>query len=644
MKKVPGQLLIELLLAMAIFALMVPAIIAGLVTANQSDTLNQRRLEATAIAREMNEALRVIREGAWTNVAAPGTYHVEIAGTTWSLAPAAQTLDGFTRSLAISDVSRDAAGLIVATGGTNDPSTRKVVITVSWNEPFINEVRQEFYLTRFLDNIVQVDTTVSNFNQGILEGTSITDNNGGEITLGAGGFGSWCDPNLTIQAVDLPKSGVANAISAIPGKIIAGTGENASGEALATVTVQNTDPPQTAIEGTFNGYKTNGVFTEEQYGYLATDTNAKEVVIIDMDQQDVNGKYSEVGYFDATGVDDGMSVATAGNIGFVVTGSKIFSFNLSSKSGSRALLASLALPGPGTKLDVVGSELYISLANTGTAKKLQVVRFDSVTGALSNFGYASFNSERAQDVSVNTLGNRAYIVTQQSATQPEFFIINVAGKSSSNPNLSIEGSYNDISGMSPKAVSVVPGNKAIIVGSGGEEYQTINIATESAPVRCGGLQLNSGINGIATVVEADNDAYSYIITADATSELKIIEGGPGGQLTDAGVFTSRIIDVGYSSVFNYFDWIVNIISNTTIQYQIAIADAVNATCADANYVFVGPDLSSSTYFSGPAAIPFNDDNAGYENPGQCFRYKLFLSSTDAFSIPDFLEMSVNYNP
>jgi len=642
MKKIPGQLLIELLLAMAIFALMVPAVIAGLVTSNQSDTLNQRRIEATAIANEMNEALRVIREGAWANVATAGTYHVESAAPTWSLVANAQTLDGFTRTVVISDVQRDANGLIVDSGGTNDPSTRRIVTTVSWDEPMMGEVRQEYYLTRYLDNIVEVDTSKAQFDLGIAAGTAVTNQDDGEITLGAGGQGDWCDPNLNIIAIDLPKSGVANAISAIPGQIVAGTGENASGVSFAKIEVQDTDPPAGSIQGTFDGYKTNAVFTETRYAYLATDTNSKEVVIIDMQQTDPStGKYLEVGYFDAPGNSDGISVVTSGNIGFVTTGASLYSFNLTSKTGSRALLATRSLPAVGTKIVVAGSDLYISIA--GAAKELQVVRFNSTGSTLTNYGYADVNGAAAYDVAVNATGTRAYLATGYSSSQPEFFIINTSGKSSSNPNLPNVGTYNAGS-MSPLGVAVVPGNKAILVGTGGEEYQVINIANESGPVRCGGLEINTGVFDIGSVLEADNDAYSYIVTGDNLLELKIIEGGPGGQYSNQGTFISRIIDVRYASVFNYFDWLVQVVANTTLQYQLAIADPVSSSCISADYVFVGPDKTSSSYFTGPTTVPFDDDGVGYENPGQCFRYKLFFASTDPFSSPEFLEMSINYNP
>ena len=61
----------------------------------------------------------------------------------------------------------------------------------------------------------------------------------GEVVLGAtGGVGDWCQPTLAITALDLPKSGVANAISAIQGTLAAGTGENASGVSYANVPYQ----------------------------------------------------------------------------------------------------------------------------------------------------------------------------------------------------------------------------------------------------------------------------------------------------------------------------------------------------------------------------------------------------------------------
>src|SRR5690606_36209654 len=100
--------------------------------------------------------------------------------------------------------------------------------------------------------------------------------------------------------------------------------------------------------------------------------------------------------------------------------------------------------------------------------------------------------------------------------------------------------------MSPRAVVIVPGNKAIIGGYGGVEYQVINIQNELSPTSCGsGLNLNFNINDLATVLESDGDAYTYLLTTNASSEFQISAGGPGGTYSSSGIYESPTFDVGY---------------------------------------------------------------------------------------------------
>src|SRR3989344_6687815 len=101
------------------------------------------------------------------------------------------------------------------------------------------------------------------------------------------------------------------------------------------------------------------------------------------------------------------------------------------------------------------------------------------TANLSVVGSADVNGQAAKDVFVNEAGTRAYLVTGNSSSQSEFFVIDTSTKTGSRPIL---GSYNS-NGMDPKAVTVVTDNKAIIVGSSGEEYQAIDIVPETSPVR-----------------------------------------------------------------------------------------------------------------------------------------------------------------
>lgn len=655
-----GQSLIEILIAIALTAIFLPALITGLVASREGRAQQIQRLEATTLAKEVEEAVRTVRENDWNSFAVNGTYHPINSGTTWTLVSGSELINGFTRSVVVSDVQRDINGDIVASAGTVDPSTKKVEISVSWNTPITSSVSYTIYLTRFMKNSSFGQTSENDFTDGTQKSVIVTNSSGGEVVLAAGGHGSWCAPNLSIAALDLPRQGVANAVSAISGQGFAGTGENASGVSFANITINNPPyptPPAASIAGTFDGYKTNdGVFGEANYAYLATDNNFKEIVIVDLTLQDSNGKYSEAGHFNAPGNVSARSVFVSGNIGYMTTtADKLYTFDLSSKSGSRPQLntSTITLSGTGNRVTVNSGYIYV--ATGSTTNQLQIYSVSGDGSTISLVSQLTVNGGIAKDVFVNSSATRAYLITANSASQAEFFIINIENKAS--PQLLSSTSVYDTNGMDPKGITVVPGNKAIIVGINAEEYQAVDITDETpdAPAtslsRCGGLNVDSGINGIASVLEADGDIYSYIITGDATTEFKIIEGGPGGSYATSGEFESATLpDPGDTVVFNRFSATVSQPSQTTIKLQVAVANAVDGSCTNSPFTFVGPNGSVSDYFypsgnSINAAVPVSTSGPGsYINPGRCFRYKVFFTTTDILQSPTLYDFTVNYSP
>lgn len=626
-----GQLLVELLIAIGLSAIILPAILTGVVSSREGKAQAKQRVGAVALLREVEDATRSVKNkpNNWPNFAVNGTFHPEISGSAWSLVANAETINGFTRQVVISDVYRDSSGNIVTSGGTVDPSTKKVVITVSWDTPHLSSISSTLYLSRYSTGVF-IDTTVSDFDAGTKTGTAVTNTGGGEVTLAAGGSGSsgdWCQPNLSITALDLPKSGVANAVTAIEGKAFAGTGDNASGVSFANVAINNEKPPASSVVGTFDGYKTNGVFGETDYAYLATDNNFKEIVIIDLNQV-VNGKYVEAGYFNAPGNGNGDSIWVWGNTGYMTSANKLYNFDLSSKSGSRLAIDSdgVTLAGVGTRVVIIGSYAYVSIS--GAATELQIVDVTN-QNSLAVVGQADVNGQGAKDVFVNSAATRAYLATGVSDTQSEFFIVDVSTKTGNRPTL---GSY-DTNGMNPKGLTVVTNNKAIIVGHSEEEYQAIDISLESSPTRCGGMSIDAGVNGVSSVLESDGDAYSYIITGDASSEFKIIEGGTGsggGQFASSGTFESRTFDAGDQVGFNYLSFTILEPVNTDIRLQLAI-NIDNST-----WNYFGPDGSAATFFENPGTIPLSKISGRY------IRYKATLNGNGT-SAPILYDTAVNYS-
>ncbi len=633
-KRQSGQLLIEVLIALAISAIILPVLANGLFASKQGKAQESQRIAATALLKEADEAVKSVREKGWSSFAINGTYHPAVSGNAWIFSPSTESINGYGRSIVISDVFRDANGVVVTSGGTLDPSTKKIHLTVTWGSPYASSVDSVMYLTRYLNNTSYLQTTFLDFTAGSVSGTVVVNNSGGEVVLGAGGRADWCNPNLSITALDLPKNGAANAISAIEGKVFAGTGDNASGVSYATVNISNTNPPVATILGTFDGFKTNGIFGESNYAYLATDNNFKEVEIINL----TTNPYSEAGYFDAPGNGNGNSVFVSGDIGYMTDSNKLYTFDLSSKSGSRPQLGSVTLADDGKKVYVLDNYAYV--ATESTTSQLQIIQVSNNGRTLSVVGQADVGSQEGKDVFVNSSGTRAYLATGLSATEKELFILDISSKTGNRPIL---GSY-EANGMSPKGITVVPGNKAIFVGTGGEEYQVINITNETSPVRCGGLNIDTGVNGVSSVLEQDGDAYSYIITGDVNTEFKIIAGGPGGQLAKSGTFTSAYFDPGSTVAYNRIIPNFTQPSQTTITFQVAVANAVSGSCSGATYYFVGPDGTSNTYFTSQGAIPLITNGKGYVNPGQCMKYKAYFSTTDSLYSPTLTDVSVNYSP
>src|SRR5581483_9861514 len=109
-----------------------------------------------------------------------------------------------------------------------------------------------------------------------------------------------------------------------------------------------------------------------------------------------------------------------------------------------------------------------------------------------------------------------------------------------------------------------------------------------------------------------------------------------------GTYTSAIYDAGTTVALNSLLVDFAQPSQTTLQFQVASAAAVNGSCTNANFVFVGPDGTSNTKFSGNGMIPLTGPS-GYVNPGRCIRYKAFFNTSDSTQTPTLYDIAINYS-
>lgn len=303
-----------MIIMMGIFALFLPALTTGLTVLRSSKPQQEQRLTAATLMRETIEAVRNVREAGWATFAINGTFHPSISGSSWTLQPDPDTVNGFSRSVVISDVNRDGNGNIVSTGGSPDPSSKKVTTTISWTVPYAGSIQSINYFTRYLDNLTYTQTTKAEFDTGTLNSVKTTSVSGGEVQLADNNKAKWCSPSLSSATIDLPDgppvavSATASAnLTSIPNDVFVATSPYSTNSAkLAYVNVTaNTDPPVPTLKGIFtlnpaeysdpglvpmgvgfdNNFKTNDVKyyrspSGKLYALLATDMPGREIIAI----------------------------------------------------------------------------------------------------------------------------------------------------------------------------------------------------------------------------------------------------------------------------------------------------------------------------------------------------------------------------
>ncbi len=130
-------MVIEVLIAAAIIT---ASVLAAMAVAQKSTYVARQSFHATQagfLLEEGAEAVRILRDNAWSNISALGAntnYYPIFSGGAWTLTSTANTVGIFTRTVSISSVNRNSTTKDISATGTDDPSTKLVTVTVSWLE------------------------------------------------------------------------------------------------------------------------------------------------------------------------------------------------------------------------------------------------------------------------------------------------------------------------------------------------------------------------------------------------------------------------------------------------------------------------------------------------------------------------------
>lgn len=184
-----GALLLEILIVTAILVVILSFSAQLFLTSARSNKSTKESDVAQGLADETLEAVRGVAGENWLTIYNPpdttGTpdtskgaskkYHPVQQATKWAIATSSENInvDGltFTRYFTIDNVNRDSGGNIVATGGSDDPSTQKITIYVTW--PNGTPITTSEYITRWRNKVC----VQSDWSGGATSGTSTCSTN-----------------------------------------------------------------------------------------------------------------------------------------------------------------------------------------------------------------------------------------------------------------------------------------------------------------------------------------------------------------------------------------------------------------------------------------------------------------------------------
>jgi len=602
-----GQSLIELIIAIALASLLLPALLTGLVASREGKAQEEQRLQATALLREAEDAVRSVREQNWSNISPIGTYHPQVSGSAWSLAAGSEIINGYTRQIEISNVNRDTSGNITESVGSQDTSTKKVVSTVSWNTPIASSVKSTTYLQRYLQNTSWDQTTVAHFNLGTHNQTATVPTGGGAVELAPGtGAGDWATPQV-VATRNLPGNADAMDVYIDNNRAYIVTLSQGGSDFFIYDTTDPENPlPLGSVDLAADGY---AVVVSGNFAYVATSHNSRELTVINVSNP--NSPFLTGTHFNAPTNSDGRTVALSGTRAYLVTdtntsgaGYEFYSINIASPL-TPSQIGGINLGASARDIFVSGNFAYI--ASTANAQELQIV---NVSNPLLPTLAGSYNATGNSDgQSIYLIGSTAYLTTNRLS------ILNVSNPSAVN----FLGEFN--APGSPFGVYVV-GNLAFLGHTqNNSEFKVVNVSIPASPTQIGFTSL--GGNGLGVFVSGN---YAYLATSSNSAEFQIVRGGSGATYQPSGDFASQIFDTGASVAFNNITWTQNVPVGTTLEFEVS---------TDGGATFFGPNGIGSRYTQ-PGAIPLNFIN------GQFVRYKAYF--TGGVATPTLFDVSINYSP
>jgi type II secretory pathway pseudopilin PulG len=471
--------ILEIVLAMGLFAIIVGGAVSVVTRAFSSIRLGEEETKATFLAVEGIEAVRAIQErDFWALV--PGTYGLSNSSGYWEFFGAQDESEKYTREVVISDVYRDGSGNVIESGGTLDLYTKRVTAVVTW---YFSPTRQ---------NTISLPTYFTYWEAPLC----------------------YWDSGSVVATLDLPGGGDGTAISVVGDRAYVTTMRNppSSGE-FFIINISN--PAFPSILGWLSIHDhVNDLAISGNYAYLATAKSGKELMIVDISSPALP---TEASFFDIPGANQANDVSVEGNYAYVVTqsvtdGPELRIFDISNPL-SPALVGGFEVGTHVYGVRATNQRVYLAASNVNKELIVVDVSNPQLPAELGSYD-APLAGANGQAVDVIRAGV-AYLVTRANGGGiPEFYLLAVANPS----QISLIGSY-DVSGRA-NGVAAGVGFALLATEKADEEFTILDLSDPRSPTKAFSADLNGTAGGVALPEE---ECVAYFVTANDSAEFQVVQ-------------------------------------------------------------------------------------------------------------------------
>ncbi len=384
-KQAEGFGLVEIMLAVSVFALFVVSLAGALIYGRENAAIAGAKARAVFIAEEGLEAARNIRDAGFGNLTA-GSHGLAVSEGQWIFSGTQDVTDAFTRQVTISNI---------------DANRKLITSLVSWQQ------------TPYRSGTVSSATYLVN------------------LTAGAG----WTNPFLQ-SSLDL--AGLQNGLKIQTRGDYAYVVRNDGSPDFAIINVASSTAPLLAGSLNLSGAPTN-VAVAGDYAYISSESDTQELQIVNISNPALP---SLAGTYNASGSADALGIYATGTTAYLVrslSGAAEFLIINAANPAAPSLAGSLNLDDTGSEAVILGNYAYVS--SYSNSQELQVV---NITNPALPVLAGSYDLSGTQDV-LSIAGFDNVIILGRANNFIYTFDVSVPGAPVLSASFNAQGSVNDIS-------------------------------------------------------------------------------------------------------------------------------------------------------------------------------------------------------